>query len=38
MLTESQKYGAEQAALLPNRVARGVALPSPHTTEHAGPH
>src|SRR5262245_54681074 len=22
----------------PNRVAREVALPSPHTTEHAGPH
>jgi len=22
----------------PNRVAREVTLPSPHTTEHAGPH
>jgi putative acetyltransferase len=26
------------AAVAPNRVAREVALPSPHTTEHAGPH
>jgi hypothetical protein len=22
----------------PNRVAREIALPGPHTTEHAGPH
>ena len=36
--SEEKDSGRYVATAVPNGVAREVALPSPHTTEHAGPH
>jgi len=38
MLVRTFRSSSNSGSRLPNRVVREVALPSPHTTEPAGPH